>query len=77
MAISNCLMDKQTIKEIGHELWKMRREKHLRLHQVENQTHIPASIIDKMELGRFLQFIAVRKLMAFYGKKMKIVFEDE
>ena len=68
-------VDKETQKEIGHELWKIRQEKRLLLHQVQNKTHIPERIIDGIEIGRHLNYGMVRKLIKFYGKNMRVVFE--
>ena len=68
-------MDKTSLKQLGYELWRLRCERNLLLRQVENRTGIPARIIESLELGRFLQYGFYRKLMEFYGKKMKIVLE--
>ena len=76
MARYEYFIDKETQKEIGMELWKMRRDKHLRLRNVQTQTHIPADVIERIEIGRGLNYGIIRKLITFYGKKMKIVFED-
>lgn len=77
MARYEYFVDKETQKQIGMELWKMRREKHLRLRNVQTQTHIPADVIERIEIGRGLNYGIIRKLIAFYGKKMKVVFEDK
>jgi hypothetical protein len=68
-------MDKQTLREIGCELWKLRQEKRMYLHTVAYQTKLPERIIEGMENGKFLKYDAFRRLMEFYGKKMRIVFE--
>ena len=75
MAKFEYFVDRQTREEIGHELWKLRQEKHLLLHQVQNRIHIPDRIIDRIETGRCLNYGVVRKLITFYGKKMRVVFE--
>ncbi|MBQ8480949.1 MAG: hypothetical protein IJ532_00245 [Alphaproteobacteria bacterium] len=69
------LVDKQTMKEIGYELWKMRVERNMFLHQVTMRTGIPARDIEGMEMGRYVRYRYLRGLIAFYGKEMKIVFE--
>lgn len=68
-------VDRETLNEIGHELWKIRQEKRLLLHQVQSKTHIPERIIDGIETGRHLNYGIARKLIKFYGKNMRVVFE--
>lgn len=75
MKKSEYFIDKQSMKELGLQLFLLRQEKHLRLHNVSAQTHIPDRIIDGIETGRSCNYGVVRKLLTFYGKKMKIVFE--
>ena len=76
MAKNKFFMDKETIKEIGFNLWKMRRDKRLTIKQLEIQTRIQPKIVEKIEIGRSINCSTVRKLTKFYGKKMKIVFEE-
>ena len=76
MQIKSCYMDKQTIREIGHELWLIRKQRGMYLRTVSNCTHLPERIIEGMEIGKFIQFSAFRRLTEFYGKKMRIVFDD-
>ena len=75
LKIEGCFIDKQTLREIGLELWKIRQENHMYLHTVAHQTKLPERIIEGMEIGKFLQYNAFRRLMDFYGKKMRIVIE--
>ena len=75
MKIKSCCMDKQTIQEIGHQLWQMRQERRMYLHTVSFQTKIPERVIEGMEIGKFIKYAPLRCLIAFYGKKMRIVFE--
>ncbi|MBR1841281.1 MAG: hypothetical protein IJ778_04045 [Alphaproteobacteria bacterium] len=70
-------LDKQTIREIGRELWRMRQEKHMYIHAVARRTNLPERIIEGMEIGKFIKFSAIRRLTEFYGKKMRITFEDQ
>ena len=77
MQLKSCYMDKRTIREIGHQLWLMRQEKHMYLHAVSNRTNLPERIIEGMEIGKFIQFSAFRRLTEFYGKSMRIVFEEQ
>ena len=68
-------MDKQTMLEIGLSLWKLRCEKRFYLDKVEKETGIPKRIIEGLEIGKFLQYGTMRKLLQYYGKKIKITFE--
>ena len=69
------LVDKETVRQIGRELWRLRREKNLLLHQVEKRIGVPAKIVESLELGRYLQYGYLRKLLVFYGKELRIVLE--
>ncbi len=69
------LMDNESIRQLGEELWRLRRAKHLLLAQAEKQSGIPAKVIEGLELGRYLQYGYARKLLKFYGVNMKIVLE--
>ena len=68
-------VDRETQKQIRHELWKIRQEKRMLLHQVQSRTHIPERIIDGIETGRSLNYGMIRKLIKFYGKNMRVIFE--
>lgn len=68
-------MDKQTLREIGQELWHLRKERGIYLRSAAKQTHIPERVIEGMEIGKFIKYGAFRKLTEFYGKKMRIVLE--
>ena len=75
MAEKNYSLDKQTKRDIGAALWQIRYEKHLYLKNITAQTKIPMRIIEGMELGKFIQYGALRRLMEFYDKHIKITFE--
>lgn len=75
MKIKACCMDKQTIREIGRQLWQIRQEHGMYLHTVAFQTHIPEKVIEGMEIGKFIKYAPFRRLIEFYGKSMRIVFE--
>ena len=63
------------MRDIGHQLWLMRQEKHMYLHTVSFRTKIPQRMIEGMENGKFLKRIALRRLLEFYGKRMQVVFK--
>ena len=68
-------MDKQSIIDIGEELFKQRRSKHLFLAQVARETGIPIKSVEGIELGRYIKFGDLRLLLRFYGKKIRITLE--
>ncbi len=70
-------LDKNTIHEIGKELWFARQERHLFIYQVAKRSHVPIDLIDTMELGKAIEANALLKLLHLYGKKMRIMIEDE
>ncbi|MBQ9035043.1 MAG: hypothetical protein IJ099_03650 [Alphaproteobacteria bacterium] len=67
--------DKNTLQEIGKELWLARWERHLFIYQVAKRSHVPIDLIDTMELGKAIDANALLKLLKFYGKKMRIMIE--
>jgi hypothetical protein len=68
-------LDKQAMREFGHNLWLQRQEKCLTLRQLSKQLNIPERIIDGMEVGRFVNYGALRRMMNYYGKTAHIVFK--
>lgn len=68
-------LDKEAMRDFGYSLWLARQEKKLTLKQLAKKTNLPERIIDGMELGRFVQYSALRRLMEFYQKRARIVFE--
>lgn len=68
-------IDKESMREIGYALWQARQEKRLYLDKVQKATNIPQRIIDGMETGRKINYGALRKLLRYYEKNMKIVLE--
>ena len=76
MSKNGIFLDNQTASEIGQALWQMRTEKHMFLRTVSNRTNVPERVIEGIEIGKFIQYGTIRKLINFYGKKMRIVFED-
>lgn len=76
MTKNGFILDKETVQQIGHELWQMRNEKRMYLRHVEKQTGVPSGVIECMEIGKFIQYGTIRRLVRFYGKRMRVVFED-
>ena len=69
------LMDRETLFQIGEELWRLRRERHLRVSQISKQLCIPEKEIEALEMGRHIQYGYMRKLAQFYGKKLRVTLE--
>lgn len=70
-------IDKSAKVAVGRALWELRCEKKLRIQDVAAKTHIPVIRIDLMEMGRRFSFGDYQALIRFYGKKMKVTFEDK
>ncbi len=68
--------DKESLHELGLSLWKIRQDRRLYLHQLEKQSKIPAKIIDGIETGRSFHYGAARKLIRFYGKKLRLSLDE-
>ncbi|MBQ8482358.1 MAG: hypothetical protein IJ532_07490 [Alphaproteobacteria bacterium] len=73
--VKSYLFDKQTKLEIGQALWQARHEKRLYLTNVSVKTKIPCKIIEGMELGKFMEYGPLRKLLEFYGKRVKVILD--
>ena len=76
MSKNGIFLDNQTAREIGQALWQIRTEKHMFLRTVSNRTNVPERVIEGIEIGKFIQYGTIRRLISFYGKKMRITFED-
>ena len=73
--MSNTVIDKKAVKEIGLEFFRLRREKSLFIYQVAKRTSMPEKVIEGIELGRYLKYGKIRRLAEFYGKKARISLE--
>ena len=73
--MSNTVIDKKAIKEIGAEFFKLRRERSLFVYQVAKRIAMPGKVIEGIELGRYLKYGKIRRLAEFYGKKIRITLE--
>ena len=63
------------VEEIGPQLKQMRLEKGLTPEQVQEQIHLSVKLLQRMEEGKCIPYIPLKRLSELYGKKMKIVFE--
>ena len=70
MSNKNCgFMDKTTLREIDYKLWKLHKQHGMYLKSVLAQTKLPERVIEGMEIGKFIQYTAFRRLTECYGKK--------
>ena len=63
-------------KPLGFALWQERRKRGLRLSSLQKQTQIPIKLLDRMELGKPVPPFAVKKLLIFYNKSIKLELID-
>lgn len=56
-------------------MWQIRQENRLYIAKVAKTINVPERIIEGMELGKFAQYTALRRLLDFYGEKIKISLE--
>ena len=73
--MSNTIIDKKAVKEIGAAFFKLRCEKSLFIYQVAKKTAMPEKVIEGIELGRYIKYGKIRRLAEFYGKKIYIAWE--
>ncbi len=62
-------------RELGEQLWRIRRDKQLKLSSVSKITHIPFGIIDRIERGKYFSYHDYVKLAKLYDCKIKISLE--
>lgn len=73
---SHNLINKEILAEICPLLKQLRFERQLSIEELHTATHISVREIKRIENGKFLTFSHFRCLLDFYGKKMRVVFED-
>ena len=72
---SHNLINKEILAEICPQLKQLRLNRQLSLEELQTATHINLRLLRRMEDGKCLTFSHFRRLMDFYGKKMRIVLE--
>ncbi len=63
-------------KDCGLELFKLRTKNKLNLIRLSKKSLIPAAKIDSLERGECLEPWTLCKLIAFYGKLIKVELTD-
>ena len=72
----NINIEKIITRPLGFALWQERRKQGLRLSSLQKQTQIPIKLLDRMELGKPVPPFAVKKLLIFYNKSIKLELID-
>ena len=71
------LINKEIIKEICPQIKQLRLERGLSLEELSDAVHISTKMLKRIENNKCLCYSQLRRLLAFYGKKVRIVFEDK
>ncbi len=74
MSLHN-LINKEILAEVCPQLKQLRLEHQLSIEELQAATHINSREIRRIENCKFLTFSHFRRLLDFYGKKMRIVLE--
>ena len=61
--------------EICPQLKQLRQERGLSLEELRDEAHISIKLLKRMEAGRYLPYSFLKRLLAFYGKSIRIVIE--
>lgn len=69
------LMSKENLADICPQLKQLRLERGLSIEELQAAAHISRKLLNRIEKNKCLPFSCLKKLLKFYGKKMKIVLE--
>ncbi len=69
-------LDKIIGRQLGAALWAERQKKGTRLNTIRVQTGLAPELVDRIELGKAIIPVSIKKLLAFYKKKIKIELID-
>ncbi len=69
------LISNAALAEICPQLKQLRQERGLSLEELQAQVHIETKLLKRMEAGRYLPYSFLKRLLAFYGKSIRIVIE--
>ena len=71
------LINKEIIKEICPQLKQLRLERGLSLEELSDAVRISVRMLKRIENNKCLCYNQLRRLLDFYGKKVRIVIEDK
>ena len=74
MGVHN-LFSNEVLAEISPQLKQLRLERHISIEELQNATHLSLKVLRRIENGKCLPCSYYRRLLEFYGKKMRIVIE--
>lgn len=69
------LINKEILAEICPQLKQFRLNRQMSIEELQAATLISGRLLKRMENGKCLTFSHFRRLLDFYGKKMRIVLE--
>lgn len=69
------LFPKIFIQEICTQFRQLRLERNLSLEDVASEVHISVRLLQRIDEGKCLPISGLYKLLAFYGKKIRVVLE--
>ena len=69
------LMSKEILKDLCPQLKQLRLERGLSLEELQAAVHISHKLLNRIEKNKCLPFSCLRRLLKFYGKKLKVWFE--
>ena len=70
------LINKEIKAEICPQLKQLRLERGLSLEELSDAVRISVRMLKRIENNKCLCYSQLRRLLDFYGKKVRIVFED-
>lgn len=72
---SHNLINKEILAEVCPQLKQLRLNHQLSIEELQAATRINGKLLKRMENGKCLTISHFRRLLDFYGKKMRIVIE--
>ena len=69
------LLSKEVLTEICAQFKQLRVEHQLSIEELQAATNLSLKVLKRMENGKCMPFRYYRRLLEFYGKKVRIVIE--
>jgi type II secretory pathway predicted ATPase ExeA len=69
------LLSKEVLTEICAQFKQLRVEHQLSIEELQAATNLNLKVLKRMENGKCMPFRYYRRLLEFYGKKVRIVIE--
>ncbi len=74
---SHNLINKEILAEICPQLKQLRLERNLSTEELQTAVKTSRRSLQRVECNKYLTFSLLRRLLDFYGKKIRIVLEDK